>query len=97
VLYAEGIRSLMVEGGAQVIDSFLARPSLVHRVIITIAPIFVGQAGVGYGIASVVRRDQTRLSLPGLIYYRPQMPTTKLLKSEIFGQDVVTALCFIET
>jgi riboflavin biosynthesis pyrimidine reductase len=86
----------MVEGGAQIIDSFLARPSLVHRVIITVAPVFVGQAGVGYGIASVVRRDQTRSSLPDLIYCRPQMPATKLLKSEIFGQDVVTALCFLK-
>lgn len=36
-----GIRSIMVEGGAQIITSFLAA-QLVNQLIITIAPIFVG-------------------------------------------------------
>ncbi len=40
-LGAEGIRSIMVEGGAQVITSFLGS-SLVDLVVLTIAPIFVG-------------------------------------------------------
>ena len=40
-LGSEGITSLMVEGGAQVITSFLKR-RLVDQVILTIAPIFIG-------------------------------------------------------
>jgi riboflavin biosynthesis pyrimidine reductase len=39
----------MVEGGAQVIESFLSEPSLsfVDKVVITTAPLLVG-SGVGY-------------------------------------------------
>ncbi|KAK7686728.1 hypothetical protein QCA50_010328 [Cerrena zonata] len=44
-----GIRSLMVEGGARVIKSFLAESNAVNTIIITIAPKFVGSEGVGYG------------------------------------------------
>jgi 3,4-dihydroxy 2-butanone 4-phosphate synthase/GTP cyclohydrolase II len=40
-LGSEGITSLMVEGGAQVITSFL-KHHLVDQVILTIAPIFIG-------------------------------------------------------
>lgn len=53
----------MVEGGARIIESFLTSASLVNRVILTIAPVIVGQAGVGYvspGVdnAQVVRTAQ---------------------------------------
>jgi GTP cyclohydrolase II len=40
-LFAESIRSVMVEGGARVITSFL-RARLVDRMVITIAPVLVG-------------------------------------------------------
>ena len=40
-LYEKGVRSLMVEGGARVITSFL-RAGLVNRAVITISPQFVG-------------------------------------------------------
>jgi len=40
-LAKEGVRTLMVEGGARVITSFL-RARLVHRLIITIVPTLVG-------------------------------------------------------
>jgi 3,4-dihydroxy 2-butanone 4-phosphate synthase/GTP cyclohydrolase II len=40
-LEAEGIRTLMVEGGARVITSFL-RAQLVDRLVVTIAPTLVG-------------------------------------------------------
>ena len=43
-----GIRSVMAEGGARVIQSFLATPNSVNTVIVTIAPIFVGVEGVDY-------------------------------------------------
>jgi len=47
VLRDSGITSLMVEGGASIIGSFL-REGTVDALIITIAPVFVGEAGVGY-------------------------------------------------
>ena len=53
-----GIRSLMVEGGAGVINSFLSARSedtqkpLVDTVIVTVAPVFIGN-GVGYGVREV--------------------------------------------
>ena len=40
-LYQRGIKSVMVEGGATVIAAFL-RKGLVDRVVVTIAPVFVG-------------------------------------------------------
>ncbi|KAF7793459.1 hypothetical protein EIP86_004571 [Pleurotus ostreatoroseus] len=49
-----GIRSLMVEGGATVIQSFLdgasrdPKSSFIDSVIVTIAPTFVGAGAVGY-------------------------------------------------
>lgn len=45
-LKQKGIDSVMVEGGATVINSLLAEPSLVNSVIITIAPTFLGAGGV---------------------------------------------------
>ncbi|KAF4604823.1 2,5-diamino-6-(ribosylamino)-4(3H)-pyrimidinone 5'-phosphate reductase [Pleurotus pulmonarius] len=50
-----GIRSLMVEGGASVIKSFFTGVSntsgdFVDAVIVTVAPVFVGQQGVGYDL-----------------------------------------------
>ncbi|PPQ63836.1 hypothetical protein CVT24_009786 [Panaeolus cyanescens] len=49
VLRDLGITSLMVEGGAKIISSFLAESeSLVDTLIVTIAPTFIGDAGVGY-------------------------------------------------
>ena len=60
VLGGLGVRSLMVEGGARVIRSFLhaARGSggrggederAVDALVVTVAPTVVGDAGVGYG------------------------------------------------
>ena len=46
-----GIQSLMVEGGAQIIRSFLRAHSthpIVDNLIITVAPTFIGKDGVGY-------------------------------------------------
>lgn len=41
-----GIQSLMVEGGAQVINTLLLRPDLVDSLIITIGPTYLGSNGV---------------------------------------------------
>jgi len=48
-LREKGIRSVMVEGGARVIQSFLASRHLVDSMIVTIAPVFLGRGSVGYG------------------------------------------------
>lgn len=48
VLLGQGLQSLMIEGGAEVINSLLAPEShgLVDSVIVTIAPTWLGQGGV---------------------------------------------------
>jgi len=51
-----GIRTLMIEGGAEIIDSF-ARSGLVDRLVVTVAPVLVGPHGIGYTLdpASLAR------------------------------------------
>jgi 2,5-diamino-6-(ribosylamino)-4(3H)-pyrimidinone 5'-phosphate reductase len=55
-LISNGIGSLMIEGGPTVIQSFLTAHmtfgSIVDRVIITVAPTFVGYEGMGYQVPS---------------------------------------------
>lgn len=46
-LRQQGIRSVMVEGGAQIINSFL-RAKVAHSLVITVAPTLVGKEGVSY-------------------------------------------------
>jgi len=41
------VKSLMVEGGAQVIESFLSEPPFVDKLVITISPVLLG-SGVDY-------------------------------------------------
>ncbi|KAK2461406.1 hypothetical protein APHAL10511_005869 [Amanita phalloides] len=44
-----GLTSIMVEGGARVISSLLASHSdLIHLVVVTVAPVFVGDLGIPY-------------------------------------------------
>ncbi|KAL6307679.1 dihydrofolate reductase-like domain-containing protein [Sparassis latifolia] len=86
-----GIRSLMVEGGASVIKSFLAankhpagpdRPAAVAErtfldmVIITIAPTLVGRDGISYGSDLLAE----------------ELPVLRHLNTELFGRDAVVAL-----
>ncbi|KAJ2455069.1 2,5-diamino-6-(ribosylamino)-4(3H)-pyrimidinone 5'-phosphate reductase [Coemansia sp. RSA 2424] len=50
-LETRGAKRLMVEGGAKVIAAFLGdAPELVHRLVVTIAPVFVG---AGEGVPAV--------------------------------------------
>ena len=46
MLKVEGINSVMIEGGATVINTLLARSDLVNSVIVTIAPTWLGQGGL---------------------------------------------------
>ncbi|KAF8971747.1 dihydrofolate reductase-like domain-containing protein [Flammula alnicola] len=74
-----GINSLMVEGGARIIASFLAE-SVVNALIITIAPVLVGHAGVGY-------QYPTLLSENGEIVAK-----FKEVHTELMGRDTVVSL-----
>lgn len=47
-LAAEGVHALMVEGGAGVIDSLLQSQVVPDVVIVTVAPVLVGEQGYGY-------------------------------------------------
>ncbi|KZT72903.1 hypothetical protein DAEQUDRAFT_722532 [Daedalea quercina L-15889] len=74
-----GIQSLMVEGGARVIQSFLGvearHRNCIDTVIITVAPTLVGNGGVGYGT------DLSSDMLPGVQH----------IETELFGRDAVVA------
>lgn len=45
-LFSRGIRSLMVEGGAVVINDLLQKPEFVDSLIITVGAVFLGREGV---------------------------------------------------
>lgn len=45
-LKREGLNSVMVEGGARVISQLLGQPDLVHSVIVTTAPKWLGRGGL---------------------------------------------------
>ncbi|GAC94217.1 hypothetical protein PHSY_001788 [Pseudozyma hubeiensis SY62] len=48
VIHQAGIRRLMVEGGAAVIDSLMKQPQLIDALLVTIAPVTVGEDGFGF-------------------------------------------------
>ncbi|EME45995.1 hypothetical protein DOTSEDRAFT_147844 [Dothistroma septosporum NZE10] len=54
-LKRKGIQSVMIEGGATIINALLALPDVVDAVIITIAPTFLGQGGVA--VSPLARGD----------------------------------------
>ncbi|KAI0673677.1 bacterial bifunctional deaminase-reductase [Trametes maxima] len=94
-LRQRGIRSLMVEGGARVIRSFLsathasakAGSEVVDALVITVAPTLVGSAGVGYG--AELHADT---SAEWLIQGCTKLPTFQHVRTEVFGPDTVMAL-----
>ena len=47
-----GVKSLMVEGGASVISSFIGS-GLVDRLVVTVCPTLVGDEGVAYNVGTV--------------------------------------------
>ncbi|KAF8204042.1 dihydrofolate reductase-like domain-containing protein [Pholiota molesta] len=75
-----GVTSLMVEGGARIIASFLAEPGAVDVLLITVAPVLVGSTGVGYDYPTMVDDD-------GVI-----VPRFKAVHTEIVGKDTVVAM-----
>lgn len=73
LLYERGIRSLMVEGGANVITAFL-KSGLVDAVVITLTPTFVG----GYKAVDDLE-----------IAARPTLPTIAPFFSQRVGDDLI--------
>ncbi|KXT11207.1 hypothetical protein AC579_10017 [Pseudocercospora musae] len=57
-LKQRGINSVMIEGGATVINALLGLPDLVDSVIITIAPTFLGQGGIAVSPAAKTANGQ---------------------------------------
>ncbi|KAI9171171.1 2,5-diamino-6-ribosylamino-4(3H)-pyrimidinone 5'-phosphate reductase [Paramyrothecium foliicola] len=80
-LHAEGLASVMVEGGGQIISSLLdaRNHNQVDSVIITIAPTWLGQGGVL--VSPQATRDEHRVPLPAARLSRVQWHP--------FGDDVV--------
>ncbi|KAJ5587235.1 uncharacterized protein N7459_003000 [Penicillium hispanicum] len=76
-----GLRSVMIEGGGQVINSLLEPPSLslIDSVIITIAPTWLGQGGVVVSPARRFGEDGKAVSAARL----------RNVKWYPFGEDVV--------
>jgi 2,5-diamino-6-(ribosylamino)-4(3H)-pyrimidinone 5'-phosphate reductase len=75
-LYHKGIRSVMVEGGATVIQSLLAQPDYVDSVIVTTSPMTVGDKGLGYGTPIEPGKSFSKFTFT---------------KSQNFGNDDVSA------
>ena len=79
-LQGKGIGSVMVEGGANVINSLLAEPEVVDSVIVTIAPTFLGRGGVQ------VAPEAKGETADG---QRSAVASMRDVKWQQFGQDVV--------
>ncbi|KAF9486563.1 bacterial bifunctional deaminase-reductase [Pholiota conissans] len=75
-----GVKSLMVEGGARIIGSFLAERDVVDALIITVAPVLVGEAGVGYDYPTTAAGDGALV------------PRFRAVHTEIVGNDAVVVL-----
>ncbi|VDC08047.1 unnamed protein product [Peniophora sp. CBMAI 1063] len=79
---AEGIQSVMVEGGARIILSFLSaatQDELVDSLIVTVAPVIVGAHGVGY---SELLDD---------------IPALQHVRTEALGKDVVMGMKVVKS
>ena len=88
-----GMESVMVEGGATVIESLFAahaKKPLIDEIIVTVAPVKLGEAGLGYKRPDWLSRA-FNLPTTGM----PSLPGTELqpvsLDPEIFNKDVVFA------
>ncbi len=59
-LFERGVRSLMVEGGARVLTSFLMS-GLVDRVSVTIAPVYIGGLPIAANLSRAMEAGRRRL------------------------------------
>lgn len=74
------MKSLMIEGGAQVINSLLGQSELVDKVVVTTGPVWLGEGGVKVGPAGLTMEEEPVPSarLQGVRYFQ-------------FGEDMVMA------
>lgn len=83
-LRVNGIKTLIVEGGARLIGSFLSeRSQVVDRIIITVAPVLIGNTGVGYQFPSLYSDGEFKKLF-------------RVVHTEMFGTDSVIALTAIQ-
>ncbi|KAF8560125.1 bacterial bifunctional deaminase-reductase [Imleria badia] len=105
-LYECDIRSVMVEGGASVINTFINQASQSHgsgespvvdTLIVTVAPTIVGDDGVGYtaGVSGdkLSVSDLGFLGMPTDSSY--QIPKFTHVRTELMGKDAIIAGKFI--
>ncbi|KAG8858870.1 2,5-diamino-6-(ribosylamino)-4(3H)-pyrimidinone 5'-phosphate reductase [Serendipita sp. 411] len=69
VLQQHGIRSLMIEGGQTVISSCLSSPNvaLIDRIIITVAPVFIGEKGLAVTNDSSGKAKKLQIAVTGAL------------------------------
>ena len=72
------IRSIMIEGGASIINDLLRRPNLIDSVIVTIAPTYLGKEGVQVAPVAAIVNGQ-----------RQNVATLQQVQWCRFGQDIV--------
>ncbi len=82
-----GVSSLMVEGGASVITSFLTQ-QLVDRIVLTIAPLFVG------GLHAPEAQSKAIASIPGVLHNHnpsghPLLPRLREWDCARLGEDLL--------
>jgi len=89
-LYEYDIRSVMVEGGATVINTFINQASqprgpgespVVDTLIVTVAPTIVGNDGLGYTV--------------GASGDKPSIPKFMHVRTELMGKDAIIAGKFV--
>lgn len=93
ILTQLGLRSVMIEGGSKILSSFLRAPNredgspLVDGVIVTVAPMFIGE---GVGVIPDVSR-QVRLGRASLMKQDEgvNMPELETIHTETMGKDAV--------
>lgn len=106
-LYEYDIRSVMVEGGASVIDTFMNQASqprgpeespVVDTLIVTVAPTIVGDDGLGYTVGA----PEGKLSVSDhLVFFGMstdsvhQVPKFVHVRTELMGKDTIIAGKFI--
>jgi riboflavin biosynthesis pyrimidine reductase len=78
VLYEVGIKRLMVEGGAAVIDSLMQEQAYIDVLLVTISPVTVGPNGFGFSA-----------SLPGTDLGRNSATAWTSTQTDVFGCDKV--------
>jgi len=80
-LAAEGIRSVMIEGGGMIINDLLQpeNASFISSVVVTVAPTYLGKGGVG--VSPAARRDPTGRPQPAVRFQD--------VKWQPLGEDIV--------